>query len=730
MSKLDLGIRILQALADLGIKPNTFLGKASNVKKAFTGGKPTFFKPDVLETFRAQDGNFSDALKLMEDEAKYVVNATDAEKMAFLNNLSQYKSLGGPPKTKSGITALDQAKNLTKEAKNLQTSTEDLMSLAKKMKDEAEEGKKKALQDLDDFFTTGGQPLKAKNPKFLGGSMHEEGQIRTGVRQFLQKEYKQGRLKLDDLDKERIMEYSPMIEHDPILVFKKIYGEDAYNKAGSFPGAFEKGESFNHYEKIFRENMGDDILKVKDEKYKGDGPLVLTEREEVFKPTPDDDDMPFAEGGIAGFYTGGMVDVEPSLSDIGHGSDALMARTRLMSPGSQATTSTGLNYLLAEDNDNIRVPFSKGKLADAARRKFIKAASAGAAGLAALKTGLLGFGEKAAPVVEKVTENFSTTLSEAPGYFFDLATKIKMFGKKSKFGPQERMDEYYYTGKNGDQYTLTEDIATGDAQIVKDKMGVGSYNDKTFDTINDRTVLEYKAPKQDVDVETGKGTREAAEYEEYKVEFDTDGTEAGADAIDEIVQKEIIEEASEKITKKADGGRIGYSKGKAVLGFLELIKNPQKIKEAVENIFKTGDYKYDAEMAAESLVELNPKAFGNKLYEDLDEKTRMEIYSAVLPEVRTPIKSFAAEVENVKKVAPQMTERLELKAKYPGITDDLLDKILADDNPQRKAEVIATIDEAFKMMNKGKGPEEIIETFQNTTRTKQASGGLAKMLGE
>jgi hypothetical protein len=59
-------------------------------------------------------------------------------------------------------------------------------------------------------------------------------------------------------------------------------------------------------------------------------------------------------------YTGGLVDVEPSLSDIGHGSDALMARTRLVSPGSQTTTSTGLNYLLAEDNDNIRVPFQDG----------------------------------------------------------------------------------------------------------------------------------------------------------------------------------------------------------------------------------------------------------------------------------------------------------------------------------------------------------------------------------
>ena len=67
-----------------------------------------------------------------------------------------------------------------------------------------------------------------------------------------------------------------------------------------------------------------------------------------------------ATGGRAGLYTGGMVDVEPNLSDIGHGSDALMARTRLVSPDGQATTSTGLNYLLAEDNDNIRVPFENG----------------------------------------------------------------------------------------------------------------------------------------------------------------------------------------------------------------------------------------------------------------------------------------------------------------------------------------------------------------------------------
>lgn len=69
----------------------------------------------------------------------------------------------------------------------------------------------------------------------------------------------------------------------------------------------------------------------------------------------------FATGGRAGLYRGGQAEIEPSLSDIGHGSDALMARNALLTPGSQATTSTGLNYLLGEDNDTTRVPYGEGK---------------------------------------------------------------------------------------------------------------------------------------------------------------------------------------------------------------------------------------------------------------------------------------------------------------------------------------------------------------------------------
>ena len=85
-----------------------------------------------------------------------------------------------------------------------------------------------------------------------------------------------------------------------------------------------------------------------------------------------------------------------------------------------------------------------------------------------------------------------------------------------------------------------------------------------------------------------------------------------------------------------------------------------------------------------------------------------------------------AEMDVAKSLAPKMTERLQLKQKYPGITDDLLDKILIDDNMQRKAEVLATIDEAFKMMEKGKSADEVLDTMKNVTRTKQADGGIMR----
>ena len=203
------------------------------------------------------------------------------------------------------------------------------------------------------------------------------------------------------------------------------------------------------------------------------------------------------------------------------------------------------------------------KVGSPSKRKFLGIMGSIAATIAGIKSGLIGTGGKET-AKQVVKESVKDVANAPPKYFFDLANKIKLLGKESKVKPQERVNEYNYVGKNGDEYTLTEDIGTGDMQITKDKAGVGIADEKTFDTINDRTVMEYKAPRKDADPDTETILKEGAEYDEYKVEFDMDGTPADADDISEIIKKEIIEEASDIPVKqkiKRAGGGVAYMLG-------------------------------------------------------------------------------------------------------------------------------------------------------------------------
>ncbi len=544
---IDLGLRIVQALDSIGIKGGSFLGKASNIKKAMFGGKTTMFKPNAIQSIRGEGGDFGTALKLIEDEAQFIVNASDAEKMAFLNNLNDYKELGGPvKKSTSGITTL------TNDAEDLQTSIKSLQDKAKTMKDDADKGLKSAEKDLKDFLETGGQPLKAKSDKYLGGSMHEEGQLRTAIRTFLRNEYKNGKIKLDETDQFRIMEYSPMMEDDPIKVFKKIYGDEAYNKAGTFPGAFEKGENFNHYELIFKENMGEDLLKVKDKKYVGDGTLTLTKQEEVFEPTPDvdDDGIPFAEGGMA----------------------------------------------------DVRPGFLKGK------------------GVTKVKQ-----------IIEYITSKFTP---------MDAMKEVnKVIGKQGKYK----------------KLKLTEDDIN---EIVE------GTNDFIFQRDPDNLFVEGSI-------------KDKTEY------FDKD----------DVLERDLFKQKKEpdtQIFKDSEGGIKGITMG-----------GDDKFKKAMSEAMEEGM----RESENMRRLGLDPTKMEDALkYDQMKEAGQME--------------------KNITGLS-DMSEADALRQKYPGITDDLVNKILIDDNPQRKAELIGTLDEAFRMMEKGKGEDEIIEIFKNTTRTKNSKGGRA-----
>ena len=253
-----------------------------------------------------------------------------------------------------------------------------------------------------------------------------------------------------------------------------------------------------------------------------------------------------AKGGRAGFYTGGITDVEPSLDDIGHGSDALMARTRLMSPGAQATTSTGLNYLLAEDNDNMRIPFAGGGMG---KREFLKLIAKLAGGAAAIKTGMVGLGEGGAKKAVTETVKQSAGSGTPPPYFFKLVEKIKTMGDdvtvSSSTMPRQKVTRYK-------DFELTEDVATGSKEIKK--IGIED------DMITKNEYMTYTKGQAD---ETTKSKKPADEYEEvtesnsriYKDEFNEPNYEDG------IELNEILKEVGETVTKKADGGLIGNASG-------------------------------------------------------------------------------------------------------------------------------------------------------------------------
>ena len=181
-------------------------------------------------------------------------------------------------------------------------------------------------------------------------------------------------------------------------------------------------------------------------------------------------------------------------------------------------------------------------------------------------------------------------------------------------------------------------------------------------------------------------------------------------------KKKALINAIKKIPKvgKIVGGAV------EIINYVKTLDPIEAMKEVNKVITRKGKYKNVTEKESQKIFEDTQ----DHIFEREPKPTEFDIDDDYID---------AEEIESAKKLAPKMVERLQIKAKYPGIDDDLVDKILIDDNPQRKAEVLATLDEAFRMMEKGKNTDEIIDTFKNQNRTKQAFGtgseGLSEITG-
>jgi hypothetical protein len=195
---------------------------------------------------------------------------------------------------------------------------------------------------------------------------------------------------------------------------------------------------------------------------------------------------------------------------------------------------------------------------------------------------------------------------------------------------------------------------------------------------------------------------------------------------------DLIRQEMEKYrTNKATGGRVGYAYGSGKK-LLDVLKQKGKditkeIKKAVDDIFPSGDAKYDADVALDNMLE----NLGIDR-SDIDEKDIIEAYGQVYNVLtQQRFKNLKTPTEEIRELgAPKMAERFELKERFPGIDEELVTKIVEDPDPQRKAEVIATIEQAFELMKQGKSSDEVLDIMkQMTDRTKQAGGGLSYLSG-
>ena len=247
-----------------------------------------------------------------------------------------------------------------------------------------------------------------------------------------------------------------------------------------------------------------------------------------------------------------------------------------------------------------------------------------------------------------------------------------------------------------------------------------------------------------------RGFYDMADLPVPKKEYGFDPGLQSVDSVEEELMKQYRQideldkfEPSTKRKPNAEGGlmRTSYAVGSGIKLAVFLSRKGKdlmtEIKKAVDNIFPSGDSKIDADEAVDNMLDdleidrslVDQKdvmdAYG-KAYTMLAKKKGLmstKVSGGMKPE-SSPI---ATETDNLKAMgAPKLAERFELKQKYPGISEDLITKIVEDTNPQRKAEVLASIDEAFRMMEKGKGADEIVSIMKNTTRTKQATGGRVR----
>jgi hypothetical protein len=140
----------------------------------------------------------------------------------------------------------------------------------------------------------------------------------------------------------------------------------------------------------------------------------------------------------------------------------------------------------------------------------------------------------------------------------------------------------------------------------------------------------------------------------------------------------------------------------------------------------------------DAMKEMNEVVAKRGKYKNLDDDEVKQIFDETndhIFERDVPADEFAVnfddEVEKLSVLAPKAAERAKLKRMYPGIDEDFLTEIIDDPDPQRKAEVLAVLDQSILLMREGKSGDEVVDILKQETKGRKpnARGGLNYLMG-
>ena len=439
----------------------------------------------------------------------------------------------------------------------------------------------------------------------------------------------------------------------------------------------------------------------------------------------------------------------------------------------------GIAGMLGEptyQDDNHRVPFKLGGI-DKVRRAFLQAMGAGAAGIGAAKSGLFGLlkGGGKKQIVENLTQVPIHSVEGMPAWFKPLVNRVIKEGKDITNLPPNKGGalaerEIVHSAKLGENQGVRVSQNLDDQTIRVEYQSADNMGG-----IDDVVYLEYKGSKE---VATKKGsvkTKPTFEANEawphgttgdYK-DITMEGTNTVGKVDDlysdtsalkqfgtgkDLSKKELaiakqkrkrVNEINNDLAEQdqllpepsppddfASGGRVPFVGGGWAFKLAKKYRQSKEYKKFIEKLF---------------LKASNDIRKGEGMFKDLTTSQKITQHDNLTNEITKFQKTgeipesvhqyfgFNPEQKYADKLLQKqlkMTPEEELRHEFPGITDDLVNKILTDTNTQRIAEVKATMKEALKMQEKGMGTEEIINIFKNIKPTKHASGGLAGMLGE